>query len=110
MPVPDAELRDTEMVPLPSGLPDKLPLDYDKDADPTDLLHLVQPHCEAYFKREVLPHWSDAWVDYTKTRLGYEIPLSRHFYSYAPPRPLPAIEGDIKALETEILDLLQEVV
>jgi type I restriction enzyme M protein len=109
-PVPDAELRDTEMVPLPAGLPNKLPLDYDKDADPIDLLHLVQPHCEAYFKREVLPHWSDAWVDYTKTRLGYEIPLSRHFYSYAAPRPLPAIESNIKELETEILDLLQEVV
>lgn len=109
-PVADAELRDTELVTLPAGLPAKLPFDYAKDADPTDLLHLVQSHCEAYFEREVIPHWPDAWVDYTKTKLGYEIPLSRYFYTYAPPRPLPAIEGDIKGLETEILNLLREVV
>ncbi|MBH8567536.1 SAM-dependent DNA methyltransferase [Microvirga sp. STS02] len=110
IPVADAELRNTEQVPLPAALPAKLPFDYAKDADPNDLLHLVQPHCEAYFQREVIPHWPDAWVDYTKTKLGYEIPLSRHFYNYTPPRPLPAIEGDIKGLETEILELLREVV
>lgn len=108
--VADAELRDTELVTLPAGLPAKLPFEYAKDADPTDLLHLVQAYCEDYFEREVIPHWPDAWVDYSKTKLGYEIPLSRHFYTYAPPRPLPAIEGDIKGLEAEILDLLREVV
>ncbi|MBD2722582.1 type I restriction-modification system subunit M [Hymenobacter armeniacus] len=109
-PVADAELRDSELVTLPAGLPAKLPFDYAKDADPTDLLHLAQSHCEAYFEREVIPHWPDAWVDYTKTKLGYEIPLTRHFYSYAPPRPLPNIEGDIKGLEMEILGLLREMV
>ena len=64
---------------------------------------------EAYFKREVLPHVPDAWIDESKTNVGYEIPLNRHFYRYEPPRPLEAIEAAIKKLEDEILDLLKEV-
>ncbi len=83
-PEPDTELRDTETVPLKESI-------------------------EAYFKREVLPHVPDAWIDTTKTKVGYEIPLNRHFYRYEPPRPLEVIERDIKMLEGEILDLLKEV-
>ena len=64
---------------------------------------------EEYFKREVLPHVPDAWIDHSKTKIGYEIPLNRHFYRYEPPRRLEDIETDIKKLEAEILDLLQEV-
>lgn len=52
---------------------------------------------------------SDAWIDHAKTKIGYEIPLNRHFYHYEPPRPLETIETDIKKLEGEILDLLKEV-
>ncbi len=81
---PDPELRDTETVPLKESV-------------------------EAYFDREVLPHVPDAWIDHSKTKIGYEIPLNRHFYRYEPPRPLAVIEADIKLLETEILDLLREV-
>jgi type I restriction enzyme M protein len=81
---PDADLRDTETVPLKESI-------------------------DAYFKREVLPHVPDAWIDTTKTKVGYEIPLNRHFYRYEPPRPLFVIETDIKRLEGEILDLLKEV-
>ena len=62
-----------------------------------------------YFKREVLPHVADAWIDESKTKVGYEIPLNRHFYRYESPRPLEAIEADIKTLEGEILSLLKEV-
>ena len=51
----------------------------------------------------------DAWIDHEKTRIGYEIPLNRHFYRYEPPRPLPEIESDSKRLEQEILTLLSEV-
>jgi type I restriction enzyme M protein len=51
----------------------------------------------------------DAWIDHEKTKVGYEIPLNRHFYRYEPPRPLEAIETDIKTLETEILSLLKTV-
>lgn len=81
---PDPELRDTENVPLKESIED-------------------------YFKREVLPHVPDAWIDKSKTKIGYEIPLNRQFYRYEPPRPLEDIESDIKALEGEILDLLKEV-
>lgn len=80
----DPELRDTESVPLKEGIAE-------------------------YFEREVLPHVPDAWIDESKTRIGYEIPLNRHFYQYEPPRPLEVIEADIKALEREILDLLGQV-
>jgi type I restriction enzyme M protein len=77
-------LRDTETVPLKESI-------------------------EAYFQREVLPHVPDAWIDSSKTKVGYEIPLNRHFYRYEPPRPLEVIEANIKQLESEILDLLREV-
>lgn len=55
------------------------------------------------------PHVPDAWIDADKTKVGYEIPLNRHFYRYEPPRPLEVIEADIQTLEQEILDLLAEV-
>ena len=51
----------------------------------------------------------DAWIDESKTKVGYEIPFNRHFYLYEPPRPLEEIEADIKALEGEILAQLKEV-
>jgi type I restriction enzyme M protein len=57
----------------------------------------------------VLPHVPDAWIDESKTKVGYEIPLNRHFYVYEPPRPLEVIEADIKTLEQEIMNLLAEV-
>jgi type I restriction enzyme M protein len=58
---------------------------------------------------EVFPHVPDAWVDHAKTKLGYEIPLTRHFYSYVPPRPLEEIDAEIRALEDEIQALLGQV-
>ena len=51
----------------------------------------------------------DAWIDETKTKVGYEISLNRHFYGYEPPRPLEIIEADIKALEDDIVKLLKEI-
>ena len=64
---------------------------------------------DEYMEREVLPHVPDAWVDYDKTKIGYEIPLNRHFYVYEPPRPLEKIESDLRGLERDIADLLAEV-
>ena len=81
---PDPELRDTESVPLKESIAE-------------------------YFQREVRPHVPDAWIDDSKTKVGYEIPLNRHFYRYEPPRPLEVIEADIKTLEGEILAMLKEV-
>jgi type I restriction enzyme M protein len=82
--LPDPDLRDYENVPL------------DEDI-------------EAYFKREVTPHVPDAWIDHEKTKVGYEIPFTRHFYVYTPPRPLAEIDAELRELEAQIQKLLGEV-
>lgn len=107
---PDAELRDTETVHLPADISLPLPVGFDNETGHEELLALVQEHCENYLKAEVLPHVTDAWIDHSKTKVGYEIPLNRHFYVYQPPRPLGAIEGEIKTLESEIMAMLAEIV
>ena len=103
-PLPDPELRDHENVPLPEG-----PVAY--EADVTARLQSVEYRAaiRTYMEKEVLPYVPDAWVDYDKTKIGYEIPLTRHFYVYQPPRPLEEIDAEIKALEREIQHLLAEV-
>lgn len=83
-PKPDPSLRDTENVPL------------DEDIN-------------AYFEREVLPHVPDAWIDHSKTKVGYEIPFTRHFYEYVPPRPLAAIDGELQQISREIQALLAAI-
>ncbi len=57
----------------------------------------------------MLLHVPGAWIDPTKTKVGYEIPFTRHFYTYVPPRPLEEIDADLNKLVGEILELLQEV-
>ncbi|KTD34683.1 putative type I restriction enzyme M protein [Legionella moravica] len=109
-PEADGELRDTELVPLPKNISLPLPIGYDAKADNNELVKLVREHCEDYLKLEVLPYVSDAWIDHSKTKVGYEIPLNRHFYVYQPPRALKEIESDIKQLEQEILEMLKGVV
>ena len=109
-PEPVSSLRDTEIVPLPEGIGLPLPLGYDGETGLEELVELVREHCLEYLAAEVLPHVPDAWIDFAKTKVGYEIPLTRHFYVYEPPRPLEAIEADIKALESEIMAMLGEVV
>lgn len=83
-PEPDPDLRDNENVPLKEDI-------------------------HAYFDREVKPHVPDAWIDESKTKVGYEIPFTRHFYQYTPLRPLEEIEAEIKALEDEIQGMLKGV-
>lgn len=114
-PEPDPELRDTENVPLPSGIALPLPLDYEGKknkgkVDVEPLLDLVRDHCEAYLAAEVLPYRPDAWIDRSKIKVGYEIPFNRHFYEYEAPRPLAQIEREITDLEKEILAMLKVVV
>jgi type I restriction enzyme M protein len=109
-PEPDSDLRDNENISFPKSVPMPLPLDYDKKSSLDNLLPLIIDHCEEYMKAEVLPHVSDAWIDYSKTKIGYEIPITRHFYVYEPPRNLEDIEKDIKLVEQDILDMLKEVV
>lgn len=79
---PDSALRDTENVPLGEDI-------------------------AAYFKREVLPHAPDAWIDEEKSRVGYEIPFNRHFYVFEPPRSLHAIDEDLKAVSANIMRMLE---
>jgi type I restriction enzyme M protein len=103
-PEPDPDLRDNENVPLPDG-----PIAWEKE--PGDRLASIEYRAavQDYMSREVLPYVPDAWIDHTKTKLGYEIPLTRYFYKYLPPRPLAEIDAEIKALEAEIQNLLKEV-
>jgi type I restriction enzyme M protein len=101
---PDPELRDNENVPLPPG-----PVTY--EADPSHRLALTEYRAavDTYMESEVLLYAPDAWVDQTKTKIGYEIPVTRHFYRYIPPRPMAEIDAEIKQLESEIQVLLNEV-
>lgn len=80
-PQPDSSLRDTENVPLSEDV-------------------------ESYFKREVLPHAPDAWIDHDKTKIGYEIPFNRHFYVFEPPRELVEIDADLKKCTDKILTMI----
>ena len=83
-PEPDTSLRDTENVP------------WDEEIDD-------------YVAREVLPYAPDAWVDHTKTKDGAEIPFTRHFYQYRPPRPLEEIDRDLERVMDELRAMLAEV-
>ena len=80
-PVADKNLRDTENVPLVQDI-------------------------DRYFEREVLPYAPDAWIDKSKTKVGYEIPMTRYFYEYQPPEPVDDIVKRIKKLESEISESL----
>jgi type I restriction enzyme M protein len=75
-----------------------------------ELVKAMRGVIDAYVAAEVLPHVPDAWVDYAKTKVGYEIPINRHFYVYKPPRPLAEIEEEIEVLEGEIAGLLKGLV
>jgi type I restriction enzyme M protein len=79
---PDSSLRDTENVPLSEDV-------------------------ESYFKREVLPHAPDAWIDHEKTKVGFEIPFNRHFYVFEPPRELAEIDTDLKKVTDRIKAMIE---
>jgi len=103
-PEPDPDLRDNENVPLPGPAGG-----FDDDPAARLASPPYRAAVDAYVAAEVLPYVHDAWVDHAKTKIGYEIPLTRQFYRYVPPRPLAEIDGEIKALEEEIQRLLGEV-
>lgn len=80
-PKPDTSLRDTENVPLSEDV-------------------------GVYFECEVLPHVPDAWIDESKTKVGYEIPFNRHFYVFKPPRPLAEIDAELKTVTDRIVEMI----
>ena len=67
------------------------------------------PQYERVMLPMVLPYIPDAWVDESKTKVGYEINFNRHLYKYEPPRSLEEIDADLDAVAAEVLELLQEV-
>src|SRR5699024_4224180 len=79
----------------------------------TDLRHTeiipLTENIDDYFEREVLPRVPDAWIDEDKTRIGYEIPFTRHFYQYTKLRPASEIKAEIQELEASILEKLKKV-
>jgi len=83
-PLPDPDLRDNENVRLGEDI-------------------------SAYVAREVRPHVPDAWIDESKTKIGYEIPFTRQFYVYKPPRSLAEIDAELDAVEAEIQRILGKV-
>ena len=95
-PKPDAKHRDTENVPFTYGG------NASGDAGRAAAI-------KAYFDAEVLPHVPDAWIDVKKTKVGYEIPFTRQFYKYVPPRPLAEIDADLEKSVAKIMELLREV-
>lgn len=95
-PKPDPKLRDSENIPFTYGG------NADGDAGRAETIN-------AYFEAEVLPHVPDAWIDISKTKVGYEIPFTRHFYKYVPPRPLAEIDADLEKQVAKIMELLREV-
>ncbi|TKD45281.1 MAG: SAM-dependent DNA methyltransferase [Mesorhizobium sp.] len=83
-PLADSALRDTENVPLGEEV-------------------------DTFFRREVLPHAEDAWIDQDKTKIGYEIPFNRHFYVFEQPRSLAEIDADLKQVTDRILTMITEL-
>lgn len=83
-PQADSSLRDTENVPLSEDV-------------------------EGYFRREVLPHAEDAWIDHEKSKIGYEIPFNRNFYVFEPPRQLADIDAELKEVTDRIKIMIEEM-
>ena len=92
-PEPDPDLRDQENVPLTAGWLALSERERDKA--------LVES-AEAHLENEIRPYVPDAWIDHTKTKVGFEIPFTRQFYVYTPPRPVEEIAQEIKDLEAQI--------
>jgi type I restriction enzyme M protein len=83
-PLPDSELRDFENVPLKEDI-------------------------DEYFRREVLPHVTDAWMDRAKDKVGYEISFTKYFYEYTPLRSAAEIAAELLKLDEETENLLREI-
>lgn len=92
-PAPDPGLRDQENIPLPEGW---------MDLPEGQHYSTLDAEAERHLHAEIHPYVPDAWLDYSKTKVGYEIPFTRQFYVYEPPRPVEEIAAEIKELEEQI--------
>lgn len=83
---------------------------YEADSDLRDFENIpLEKDIDEYFKREVLPHVPDAWMETEKNKVGYEINFNRYFYKYVPPRDLSEIDAELKDIESEIMNLLNGI-
>ena len=96
-PLPDPDLRDAENIPLTAGF---LELPENKRVS------VLAAEAGDHLKAEIHPYAADAWLDLTKTKFGFEIPLTRHFYEYAPPRSIAEIDTELVETERQIQALL----
>jgi type I restriction enzyme M protein len=96
----DSYLRDNENIPLPVGF-----IEMGEKQQASLLVKLAEEH----LVKEIHPYVPDAWVDQSKTKIGYEIPFTRQFYVYTPPRPVAEIRSEIENLEKQIQDLMKDL-
>lgn len=96
-----AELRDQENIPLPAGY---------LQLTPVEQVMAVYEAAERHLHDEIHPYVPDAWIDHDKTRIGYEIPFTRQFYVYTPPRPVAEIRAEIDELEGQIQEWMRGLV
>jgi len=96
-PQPDTDLRDQENIPLVAGW---------LDLNETARTRALNDQADAYLESDIRPYAPEAWIDHSKTKIGYEIPFTRHFYEYVPPRPLEEIDAELIETEKKIQELL----
>ncbi|MDF9874889.1 type I restriction-modification system subunit M [Cellulosimicrobium cellulans] len=97
-PAPDPDLRDYENIPLPAGY---------LDMTDEQRAKALREAAENHLRDEIHPYVPDAWIDHAKTKIGYEIPFTRQFYVYSPPRPVDEIAGQIRELESQIQEWMK---
>jgi type I restriction enzyme M protein len=95
---PDSDLRDNENISLPDGF---------TLMDEPERKSVMEKLAEEHLVKEIHPYVADAWVDHSKTKIGYEIPFTRQFYTYSPPRPVSEIRGEIESLEHQIQEIMK---
>ena len=97
---PDADLRDCENISLPTGF---------THLSKEEGLKAVETLAQEHLHKEVHPYVADAWVDHSKTKIGYEIPFTRQFYTYKPPRATDEILGEVESLEKQIQAIMKDL-
>ena len=97
---PDGGLRDNENIALPTGF---------IELSEAKRVGAIEKLAELHLAKEIHPFVADAWIDHSKTKIGYEIPFTRQFYIYTPPRPVAEIRGEIEALENQIQTLMKDL-
>ena len=97
---PDPSLRDNEIMPIPLGF-----FQLSEEEKNSELVRLAESH----LLKEIKPYVSDAWIDHSKTKIGFEIPFMRQFFNYIEPRPVLEIKSELDQLEATIQTLMRDL-